>query len=400
VSVIAERTPAATDPRILDNNFPDSDTGLQPPRRRTVLTAPGANPVARSGGNTLQTAWPALQIANLDRQDPPGYRAGGMPRAPAFNQNVLAITGTPAMPPIAVRCTLRGFSPRQTPIHWRLQCRHVLARHINTGNSRYSGRSEIHQLEWQGRSTAADFTLFAGTRDPTVSYDYNSPANLMGGHALLTVAARPPGSSAWLLDYVHLRIGGSNPQQRDVVDHLDRVLAGRNENILTMVRAVFAHESDYTQFRTHAQTGTSYRGVRFDWPDDPPNFPLATFDFGVGISQYTRLPNRPIVREVAWDWRENIRNGLNLFLTSNLRGEYSAGMTWREWARHAWARYNGGGADARVYAARLAASPIGQEVSNSPVPSRIDLMRETAHIPGPAALAAPPAWPPQPAPAR
>jgi hypothetical protein len=222
----------------------------------------------------------------------------------------------------------------------------------------------------------------------------------MGGHALLTVAARPPGYTEWLLDYVHLRIGGSNPQQSEVVDHLERVLADRDENILTMVRAVFAHESDYTQFRARAQSWTTFRGVRFDWPDDPPNFPLATFDFGVGISQYTRLPDRPLVREVAWDWRENIRSGLNLFLTSNLRDEHRAGLTWRDWARRAWTRYNGGGRDARDYATRLAASPIGLEVSSSPVPARIDLARETAHIPGPARLGAPPAWPPQTPPRR
>lgn len=397
--VEAESVLAATGPRILDNNFEGSDRGLQPPRRRTVLAAPGANPVARSGGNTLQTAGPALQIANLDRADPPGYRAGSVPRAPAFNANVLAITGTPAMPPIAVRCTLRGFAPRQTPILWRLQCRHVLARHINTGDYQYRGRTEHHELEWRGESNAANFTLFARTPDPAVSFSYNTPATVMGGHALLTVAARPPGYTEWLLDYVHLRIGGSNPQQSEVVDHLENVLSGRDENILTMVRAVFAHESDYTQFRARAQSWNTFRGLRFDWPDDPPNFPLATFDFGVGISQYTRLQNRPIVREVAWDWRENIRSGLNLFLT-NLRDQHRAGMTWRDWARRAWTRYNGGGADARAYATRLAASPIGQEVSSSPVPARINLARETAELPRPARVDPPPAWPPETPPQR
>lgn len=402
--MIAENASVSTaGPVILDNTFPDYDSGLRLPQ--TVLTAPGHFPMARSGANTLQVVAPALQIMNLDRRPPPGYRPGGVPRDPAFNANVFGITATPSMPRIVVQCGVRGFSPAQTPIYWRLQCRHVLARHINIGGSRYSGRSEIHRDEWQGRSTTQNFTLFGNTPDPAVTFDYNNAASVMGGHALLTVAARPPGAAGWLLDYVHLRIGGTNPRQNQVVAHLEHALDGRDENILTMMRAVFAHESNYTQFRLGAQTGTSRDKVPFNWPDDPPGFPLASFDFGIGISQYTKIPgqvingekmpDRVISRGVAWDWRENIRSDLNLFLTGNLRGNYSPGYTWRQWARVAWARHNGGGGDAEAYARRMAESPIGRQVSDTRVPTRASMLAQTTGIPGPARRPAPPAWPPR-----
>lgn len=390
----------ATVPEILNNDFPDHDSGLTPPRRRTTATTAGPAPVARRGDNALQTAGPLLQIVSLDRADPPGYRAGGVPRAPQFNRNVLAITSAPRMPEIAVRCAIRGFSPQQSPIHWRLQCRYVLARHMNNGDGEYAGASEIHQDEWQGRSTAADFTLFAAQRNPAVSYDYNDDRAVMGGHAILTIMARLPGNGGWLTDYVHLRIVGTNPVRANVEQYVEQLLDGRDSNVLAMLRAIFVHESDYTQFKVDVQTRNRAYGRWFDWPDDPARFPLATFDFGVGISQWTKLPGQRVSRAIAWDWRENVRAGTNLFLTVKLRGSHRSGRTWREWARIAWRRYNGSGERAQRYAANLAASTEGLRVSGRPVPPSIDVRALTAHIPGPAPLGPPPAWPPQAPPRR
>jgi len=392
--------PAVSGPEILNNNFPDHDSGLRPPQRRTKSTTAGRAPVARSGGNTLQTAGPLLQITNLDRADPPGYRAGGVPRSPQFNRNVYAITAAPRMPEISVRCAVRGFSPQQSPIHWRLQCRYVLARHINSGNGKYVGASEIHLDEWQGRSTAADFTLFAAQRNPAVSYDYNDDRAVMGGHAMLTLTVRLPGNGGWLTDYVHLRIVGTNPVRANVERYVEQLLDGRDANVLAMLRAIFVHESDYTQFQNDVQTRNRAHRLQFDWPDDPARFPLATFDFGVGISQWTKLPGQRVSRAIAWDWRENVRAGTNLFLTEKLRNSPRAGRTWREWARGAWRRYNGSGERAERYAENLATSVEGLRVSTRPVPPSIDIRTLTAPVPGPAPLGPPPAWPPQAAPAR
>lgn len=387
---------AASGHEILNNNFPDRDSGLTPPDRRTAATTAGRTPVARSGNNTLQTAGPLLQITNLDRADPPGYRAGGVPRAPEFNRNVFAITAAPRMPEIPVRCAIRGFSPQQSPIHWRLQCRYVLARHMNTGNGRYAGASEIHRDEWQGRSTAADFTLFSAQRNPAVSYDYNDDRAVMGGHAILTVKARLPGDAGWLTDYVHLRIVGTNPLRANVERYVEQLLRGRDPNVDAMLRAIFVHESGYRQFHPEVQTRNRAYGLWFDWPDDPARFPLATFDFGVGISQWTKLPRQAVSRGVAWDWRENVRKGTNLFLAVKLRGSPRAGRTWRQWAWSAWRRYNGSGERAERYADDLAASTEGLRVSAGPVPASIDIDALTAEIPGPVALGAPPPWPPPP----
>ena len=271
---------------------------------------------------------------------------------------------------------------------------------MNTGNQQYAGASEEHQDEWHGRATAADFVLFGARRHPAVAFDYNNESRVMGGHAILTVAARLPGSSGWISDHVHLRIVGTNPARARVEEYVAALLRGRNPNVVAMLRAIFVHESDYTQFREEVQTANRAYSLRFDWPDDPSHFPLATFDFGIGISQYTKSRTQPIPRGVAWDWRENVRAATNLFLTDKLRGSYRPGLTWREWARAAWRRYNGSGGDAVVYATNMAASVEGRRVSALPVPSSIDLRALTAYIPGPEAPTEFPAWPPAAVPAR
>jgi hypothetical protein len=342
---------------LLDSEFGQANEGLDVPVRRT--TAGSAS----------------LRIENLDRADPPGYTAGGVPRG-EFNANVYRLSSRPAMPQIPVTCKVAGFEPSSTPVRWRLICRHVLGRHVNAGGFRYQSACEIYEREWHGESRAAQFTLF-GTPE-VCSCTYNDDTRVLGGHALLMVAASTP--SGPLIDYVHVRIGGTNPTQADVYRYLDHQLEGFDRNIVRMVRAVFQHESSFTQFAAGPQTASAmtfaknhHRNasqndcrVRFDWPNDPPHFPLASFDFGVGISQFTRVGNQRVPAEIAWDWRENVRLGTNLLL-DKLRRRFEQGMTWQRWALAGWKAYNGAGAAAERYAKKLADSLEGREISMDPV---------------------------------
>ena len=211
------------------------------------------------------------------------------------------------------------------------------------------------------------------------------------------VAAPLPGGT--LLDYVHVRIAGTNPSQADVFRYLDSRLAGYDRNIVQMVRAIFRHESAFAQFAARSQSAAAmtfakrHHGsdsgqpdcrVRFDWPDDPAGFPLASFDFGVGISQFTQVAGQTVSEEVAWDWRENIRLGTNLFL-GKLRRRFQPGLTWRHWALAAWAAYNGSGAAADRYAQQLAMSDEGSRVSLTPVGAApaIAMLSPVDRLPGP-----------------
>jgi hypothetical protein len=344
--------PHGPDWHILDNDFAPADVGLQPPARM----------VSHGGGR--------LAIANLDRNDPPGYRPGGVPRLIDFNANLFRLTAKPRMPAIGVSCAVEGFDPVLSPIMWRLVCRHVLCRHMNTGRYRYRGTAETFQAEWRGESRTPSFTVFG----PDCRYTYSDETRVLGGHGLLIVAARL--SDVTLCDYVHVRIGGTNPMQADVFAYLDSQLAGYDPNVVHMVRAIFQHESAFIQFarqpqrsaamtfarRHHADSAQPDCRVRFDWPDDPPEFPLASFDFGVGISQYTRVGDQHISPELAWDWRENVRLGTNLFL-GKLRRKLQPDITWKHLALAAWAAYNGSGEAAERYAQGLALSEEGSRVS-------------------------------------
>jgi hypothetical protein len=357
---------------ITDSNFPTSNAGLAVPRR------------------TTSHASARLAIENLDRADPPDYVAGGVPRGVAFNRNTFRLTGTPCMPEIPVKCSVAGFDPATTPILWRLVCRHVLCRHFNTGSFQYRGACEAFQLEWRGESRAATFTLFAGAASGC-SCTYNDESRVLGGHALLLVAAVLPDCT--LQDYVQLRIAGTNPTQADVFRYLDVQLAEYDANIVHMVRAIFQHESAFTQFATGPQSAAAMTfrrphhkdpaqpecRVRFDWPDDPPNFPLASFDFGVGISQFTRVGNQRISADIAWDWRENVRLGTNLFL-AKLKKRRQPGMSWRHWALAGWSAYNGSGPAAEAYAKSLSMSTEGAQIAFS----------EISTVPQMALLAPPP----------
>ena len=337
---------------ILDSDFSPADAGLRPPPRRV------SDGVRR------------LAIANLDRDDPPGYTFGGVPRLADFNGNVFHITAHPRMPPIHVWCATEGFDPAVHPIQWRVVCRHVLCRHMNVGGFRYRGTSETFEGEWRGQSQAAEFTVFG----PDCTYTYSDDRHVLGGHALLIVAVIVDGTT--LCDYVHLRISGTNPTQADVFRYLDERMAAHNDSVAHMVRAIFQHESSFTQFAAQPQRASAMTfsrrhhpdlaqpdcRVRFDWPDDPPGFPLASFDFGVGISQSTRINGHGISAQVAWDWRENVRLVSNSLLRKLAR-KLAPDMTWQHLALAAWAAHHGAGEAADRYARQLLLSDEGSRVS-------------------------------------
>ncbi|HXU80201.1 MAG TPA: hypothetical protein VN914_02315 [Polyangia bacterium] len=404
---------------LLDSNFTDKNKGLTLPDRligvkRDIPFAMARTADGLSHSNTLACIPGALRIENLDRADPPNYKPGDFPREVAFNGNVKQISAEPHMPVLEVQCSVFGFDPATTPIFWRLQCLHVLSRHYNAGDYRYASLCERLEHEWQGKAKAASFKLF-DPADGNVTYDFGGGARdrVMGGHALLSVAARVPGMPKPLLDFVHLRIGGTNPTAVEVLTFLNSQIGTRHANIQAMIRAVFAHESNYHQFTAAAQSRATMRfrndkqhqggapgqtecAVRFDWPDDPPHFPLATYDFGIGISQYTRTARQMINAGVVWDWRENIKRGFNI-LMDKMRIKYPAGGgTWRTWARASWSAYNGKGDQAVAYAQTLSESPNGKQVTNDPLPSLGTLTPELAPLSQRPTSAAAPAWPPPP----
>lgn len=336
---------------ILDSDFSSADAGLQTPVR---VIAHGHR---------------RLTIANLDRSDPPGYIVGGVPRSD-FNDNLFRLTARPRMPAIRVSCAVEGVDLLSTPIMWRLVCRHVLCRHVDTGFCRYRAAAETFEREWRGESHSSDFTVFG----PGCRYTYSDETRVLGGHGLLIVAVRLP--DVTLCDYVHVRIAGTNPSRADVLAYLDLELEEHDENVLHMVRAIFQHESAFTQFASHAQRSAAMTftrrhhadgaqpdcRVRFDWPDDPSGFPLTSFDFGVGLSEFTRGDDPGISPELAWDWRENVRRGTNLFL-GKLRRKLQPDMTWKHLALAAWAAHYGSGEAAERYAQRLGLSDEGARVS-------------------------------------
>ena len=310
-----------------------------------------------------------LQLASFDRADPPDYKPDGVPRSVNFNGNVLMILANGKMPPIKVRCDIAGFSPSATtPIYWRLQTLHVLGRFKNVGNYHYESRVVPLAAEWTGSSQSAEFTLFADAAIPGgLSYD-TLDDRVAGGLAVLTVAAKPGGT--WLQDFVHIRIGGTNPSEADIRAEVKKIIAGRKAAPLeAMLNAIFAWEANMEQFSSERQTQARFgeAGFKqlFDWPDDPRNFPVAAFDFGVGISQFTNPAK--LKTRYAWDWRANMAAGANIFF-DKLKATHANSITWDKWALAAWRGYNGSGDNAVAYAKRLAGSPDGKSIPKTAVP--------------------------------
>jgi hypothetical protein len=94
---------------------------------------------------------------------------------------------------------------------------------------------------------------------------------------------------------------------------------------------------------------------------------LASFDFGLGISQYTEVGNQKVTPDIAWDWRENVRQAANLFL-GKLQNQFTPGITWMEWAMKTWAAYNGTGPRADQYAQAVSQTPEAAMISTDAVP--------------------------------
>ncbi len=404
---------------ILDNLFTEQNEGLTPPERRTTDSNLDGAEVCRTDWdsdvfNTLVLAQFRLRIANLDHNDPPGYASGAVARGNDFNANSgepFRISAEPRTPVITVRCEVEAFDPASEPIYWRLQCRHVLCRHQPQGNYRYRGACEILEVEWQGKSRSSEFKLFEPASSPTVDYDYNTndpDTVVMGGNAILTVAAMPRGCTTVLTDYVHLRIGGTNPAQSDVTAQVNRLLGPRNPNLPHIVNAIYTHENNFAQFSNRPQRAAHMIfkqkhhnndatqpdcNVLFDWPDDPEHFPSVSFDWGVGISQYTKIRGRTVGPATAWDWRHNINRGINEILET-LAAKYKKHLRWRQWAHRGWKAYNGSGPQAEEYANTVEALPEGQAVSNDPMPDDVDVDALTAPVPEAPNLGPPPSWPP------
>jgi hypothetical protein len=335
----------------------------------------------------------ALSLDKPDTSDPPSpYKPGGVPRGTAFNKNVLVLPATPAMPTIDVACKVEGFDPASEPIAWRLQVLHVLGRFEKTssdkkkGIAHYSGKVVRLADEWTGTSTKAQFKLFA--QDENVTFD-NASDRVAGGHAVLTVAAKPAGASNWLQDFAHLRITGSEPGEAAIRKYVDSIAAARHPNLIHMLNAIFAHESGFKQFATGAQTKTHFgpkgHKLLFDWPDDPPGYPVGAFDFGVGLSQFTH-PDE-LTTAMAWDWRENMNAGVNVFLAA-CRRSHRPTLTWMGWAKKGWTGYNGS-AD---YAEKRAQSDDGKKIPADKLPKGLNLAALTAPL-KPAPTPPKPKWP-------
>jgi len=397
-------------------SYTGSDEGLKPPDRLIGLRHDLPFVVARTAvgldhANTLACLPACLYIKNLDRADPPGYKPNSFPRG-KYNKNVFKLTAAPKMPDLAITCQVDGFDPKTTPILWRLQCLHVLGRPMPLGHYTYAAHVERLAREWQGKAKAASFTLF-DPGDANVTYDFGGRADeqVMGGDALLSVAAWPAGMTKPLVDYVHLRIGGTNPGKTEVVGLVDRVMAGRNANIVHMVRAAFGHESGYRQFSSGTQTSRTMTFsqrhhqdhteqpdcvVSYDFPDDPADYPMVAFDFGIGVSQYTVTPHQPCSAGVVWDWRENVKKGINV-LFGKMNHTYKKATDWNKWAELSWAAYNGTGAQAERYGRDLLVSAEGRQIVNGPLPTQASLAHDLAPLSGLADQGAAPDWPKKPA---
>lgn len=147
-----------------------------------------------------------------------------------------------------------------------------------------------------------------------------------------------------------------------------------------MVNAVIAHENLMKQFDTAYRTEERYSGVVFTWPHDPANFPGVAFDFGIGLGQFTHIGSE--TSAICWNWHENLKAGINELL-ADLRQTFEPNLTWRDWAKRAWATYNAGSPNSPAgiaYANQLLALPDGQQISTNPLPPTLDHLAQTVPV--------------------
>ncbi len=406
--------------------FTQGYLGLDAPALQTTAVRHANLPVRRSFDSAtfnqiLVLHW-GLKIANLDHTDPPDYRIGALARGDAFNKNVFFLTADCRMPSIQVQCDATGFDPKQTPIYWRLVCRHVISRVYNSGHQTYHAKELELQDEWQGRSYAPDFTLFEQSCSETLHYDYNENSadndpggRIAGGHCMLMVAARPDGCEDWLIDFVHVRILGTEPGETAVKSYIDELLKDRDASIVNAVKAICGHENRWRQFLTGADSGAWYKprfnsgpcgcDLHFQWPSDPAGYPSVAFDFGVGISQQTwgssDKRSNGWWQRISWSWRENVRAGVNE-LFGKFHDIHPIPAAWKTWVEKAMIAYNGGseyvnnmrrqGDEGRPFVSlidadtRVTPSPADRAAQTKLVPAAPDRIADE-----PA-----PAWPPAP----
>ena len=364
-----------------------------------------------------QSGDPPMDISHAA---PVEYTMGGVPRAEQFigegtRQNQLVIKSQPrgprntvGMPLTEVKVACRGFDPAATPLFWRLRSRHVFGRFRNAGGYRYD--TELYELgaQWQGSSRAAEFKLF-DTTDSNVSYDFGAADSAaIGGHAILSVAARIPNSREYMLDFVHLRIRGERPDRSAVLAYVDESIPHRELNLA--IKAIYEHENGFKQFEDRVQRGTTMRftnargmhgrsppanqqdcAVNMNWPDDPPGFPSITYDWGIGIAQLTSPGDaRP---HAIWDWQANVRAGAELLCEKlRSRGVFEHNTTWSSWMASGLQLYNGVGGQADRYRQSLTRSAYFSQIPDTPRPAnaRQSLPRFTWQEP----RVDPPAWPP------
>ena len=249
-------------------------------------------------------------------------------------------------------------------------CRHVLCRHTNTGHFRYRGATEPFDGEWRGQSHTPDFTVFgAGCR-----YTYSDQTRVLGGHGLLIVAVRLPGAT--LCDYVHLRIAGTNPiavrrlrvsrcpprrTRRQRRAHGPRDLSAR-VGLHTVCRPGAAIGGDDLYQTPSCRRHTAGLSCPLRLAGRSSGLPAGELRLRRRDLAVHACRGQTISAELAWDWRENIRRGTNLFL-GKLRRKVQPDITWKHLALAAWAAYNGSGEAAERYAQRLALSEEGARVS-------------------------------------
>jgi hypothetical protein len=267
--------------------------------------------------------------------------------------NTFFIRSNSSMPQIPIICKTDGFDvPADGIIHWRLAIEHKVCRYFKGNNFLYQPTVLPLTSIWQGRAQAKSFYLFkndAGAADPNVSIDFepNDP-NLkfgdfvQGGHAILSLATKPAGCPHWLRDHAHLLIGGKNPTLTDLKAFVRNALnlttptdppASLVDYLYFLLVGIFWGESGSRQFNTayknnnqthynwnisklHSDPKCKHCKISFEFPGDPPDFPIVGFDYGIGITQYTWTTGqdaRPGAR-LFWNWQENLRKGLHLYL--------------------------------------------------------------------------------------
>jgi len=309
-------------------NWRGYNNGVKPPPRVSyVVDAPTECYVARDYSDADRVLFNAIGIREAElvistwgHESPDkAYVAGDVPRAAKYlESNTLSIGSDCKQPAVAIRCSLVGITPSEAnPIHWRLEAGHVFCR--RRGSGRPPTEERVFR-EWRGVAHTDTFTLFDEETDdvlyerPDGSHSKTPPKGpVVGGHHVLTVAAKPEAIEFWVRDVVHIRVIGSNPGAAAYEPIIDGQLsdlsvpADCRPSLRNILIAELEQEvgSNLPQFSATAQTQSRYDGTLFTWPPDPELYPITTFDFGIGVGQLTSAGYA--TRDIFWDWGLNSR---------------------------------------------------------------------------------------------